>query len=65
MQGRSIRAEVARAVVTAGWDLNELRPVGLSLEDIFLQLTASEKEKKVEEKSEEKKPEETKAEAKV
>ena len=66
MQGRSIRAEVARAVVTAGWDLNELRPVGLSLEDIFLQLTASEKaEKKVEEKSEEKKPEETKAEASV
>ena len=66
MQGRSIRAEVARAVVTAGWDLNELRPVGLSLEDIFLQLTASEKgEKKVDEKSEEKKPEETQAEAKV
>ena len=65
MQGRSIRAELARAVVTAGWDLNELRPVGLSLEDIFLQLTASEKEKKVEETSEEKKPEETQAEAKV
>jgi ABC-2 type transport system ATP-binding protein len=66
MQGRSIRAEVARAVVTAGWDLNELRPVGFSLEDIFLQLTASEKaEKKVEEKPEEKKPEEKKAEAKV
>jgi len=52
--------------VTAGWDLNELRPVGFSLEDIFLQLTASEKaEKKVEEKPEEKKSEETKAEAKV
>ncbi len=66
MQGRSIRAELARAVVTAGWDLNELRPVGFSLEDIFLQLTASEKaEKKVEEKPEEKKSEETKAEAKV
>jgi ABC-2 type transport system ATP-binding protein len=66
MQGRSIRAELARAVVTAGWDLNELRPVGFSLEDIFLQLTASEKaQTKVEEKPEEKKPEETKAEAKV
>ena len=53
-------------MVTAGWDLNELRPVGLSLEDIFLQLTASEKaEKKVEEKSDEKKPEETHTEAKV
>ncbi len=66
MQGRSIRAEVARAVVTAGWDLNELRPVGFSLEDIFLQLTASEKaEKRAEEKLEEKKPEEKSAEAKV
>jgi ABC-2 type transport system ATP-binding protein len=43
VQGRSIRADLARAVVTAGWDLNELRPVGISLEDIFLQLTAAEK----------------------
>jgi len=43
IQGRSIRAELARAVVNSGWDLNELRPVGFSLEDIFLQLTASEK----------------------
>ena len=51
LQGRSIRADLARAVVSAGWDLQELRPVGLSLEDIFLQLTASEKaEKKTEEK---------------
>jgi ABC-2 type transport system ATP-binding protein len=57
LQGRSIRAEVARAVVTAGWDLNELRPVGFSLEDIFLQLTASEKAAtKVEEKKEDEKP---------
>jgi len=46
LQGRSIRAELARAVVTAGWDLNELRPVGFSLEDIFLQLTAAEKAEK-------------------
>ena len=42
LQGRSIRAELARAVVNAGWDLNELRPVNLSLEDIFLQLTTAE-----------------------
>jgi len=48
LQGRSIRAELARAVVTAGWDLNELRPVGFSLEDIFLQLTAAEKAEKSE-----------------
>src|SRR5450631_3617200 len=31
LQGRSIRADLARAVVGAGWNLNELRPVGLSL----------------------------------
>jgi len=43
LQGRQIRADVARTVVNAGWGLNELRTVGLSLEDIFLQLTAAEK----------------------
>jgi ABC-2 type transport system ATP-binding protein len=59
LQGRSIRADLARAVVSAGWDLHELRPVGFSLEDIFLQLTASEQEKA------EKKLEEKKVEAKV
>jgi ABC-2 type transport system ATP-binding protein len=42
LQGRHIRAELARAVVNAGWGLNELHAVGLSLEDIFLQLTAAE-----------------------
>jgi len=41
LQGRQIRAELARSVVNAGWNLNELRPVGLSLEDIFLQLTSN------------------------
>jgi ABC-2 type transport system ATP-binding protein len=39
LQGRHIRADLARTVVQAGWNLNELRAVGLSLEDIFLQLT--------------------------
>ncbi len=43
LQGRSIRADLARSVVQAGWNLSELRAVGLSLEDIFLQLTAAEK----------------------
>ena len=43
LQGRHIRAEVARSVVNAGWNLSELRAIGLSLEDIFLQLTAAEK----------------------
>ena len=42
LQGRQVRADVARSVVNAGWALNELRPVGLSLEDVFLQLTAAE-----------------------
>jgi ABC-2 type transport system ATP-binding protein len=37
-----IRGDVARAVVEAGWDLNELRASALSLEEIFLQLTGTE-----------------------
>jgi ABC-2 type transport system ATP-binding protein len=43
LQGRQIRADLARSVVNAGWNLSELRPVGLSLEEVFLQLTAAEK----------------------
>jgi len=42
LQGRHIRSELARTVVNSGWGLTELRSVGLSLEEIFLQLTASE-----------------------
>ncbi|MBV9505788.1 MAG: ATP-binding cassette domain-containing protein [Acidobacteriia bacterium] len=42
LQGRQIRPDLARTVVNSGWSLNEMRSVGLSLEDIFLQLTASE-----------------------
>ena len=41
LQGRPVRAELARAVVESGWNLNELRGVNLSLEDIFLQLTSA------------------------
>lgn len=41
LQGRTIRADIARAVVESGWNLNELRPVSLSLEDVFLQLTGT------------------------
>lgn len=41
--GQHIRADVARAVVREGWDLEELRPVAVSLEEIFLELTATEK----------------------
>jgi ABC-2 type transport system ATP-binding protein len=38
-KNRFARGDVARAVVEAGWDLNELRPTAVSLEEIFLQLT--------------------------
>src|SRR6266403_843383 len=41
LKGRHIRPALARAIVEAGWNLNELHAVGLSLEEIFLQLTAS------------------------
>ena len=42
MENRSVRPELARAVVQAGWNLTELRSVGESLEEIFLELTKSE-----------------------
>lgn len=38
----SIRSALARAVIEAGWGLYEIRSVGLSLEEIFLKLTAAE-----------------------
>ena len=38
-QGRDIRRELSHAVVTNGWGLLELRPMRLSLEEIFLSLT--------------------------
>jgi ABC-2 type transport system ATP-binding protein len=41
--GRNVRAELARKVVESGWALHELRPVAMSLEEVFLELTASEK----------------------
>jgi len=37
-----VRGDLARAVVEAGWDLNELKPAAMSLEEIFLQLTGAE-----------------------
>jgi len=37
--GGDTRPQVAKAVVQAGYELLELRPVGLSLEEIFLELT--------------------------
>jgi len=40
--GQDVRAEVARTTIKAGYDLLEMRPIGMSLEDIFLQLTREE-----------------------
>ncbi len=40
--GHDVRRELARAVVTSGWGLLELRPMRMSLEDIFLSLTTEE-----------------------
>src|SRR5688572_24917774 len=37
--GRDVRRELAAAVVTHGWGLLELRPMRMSLEEIFLHLT--------------------------
>jgi len=41
-KGRLVRGDLARMVVQSGWDLNELRPAAMSLEEIFLQLTEEE-----------------------
>jgi ABC-2 type transport system ATP-binding protein len=38
-QGRDVRRDIAAAVVRQGWGLLELRPMRMSLEEIFLSLT--------------------------
>jgi ABC-2 type transport system ATP-binding protein len=43
-QGQHVRPELARAVIEAGWNLNDLHAVGLSLEEIFLELTGAPKQ---------------------
>jgi gliding motility-associated transport system ATP-binding protein len=40
--GRDVRRDLARAVITSGWGLLEMRPMRMSLEDIFLSLTTEE-----------------------
>lgn len=40
--GADLRAEISSLVVGRGWGLLELRPVAMSLEEIFLQLTTEE-----------------------
>ena len=41
-RGRDVRRELAREIVTRGWGLLELRPMRMSLEEIFLQVTTEE-----------------------
>ena len=47
-----VRGDLARAVVEAGWDLNELRPASVSLEEIFLKLTGEQNAAQPENKTE-------------
>jgi len=44
VEGQDCRAELARTIVNQGWNLLELRTVGMSLEDIFLRLTTEDTE---------------------
>ena len=41
-RGTDVRREIARTIVTRGWGLLELRPMRMSLEEIFLQVTTDE-----------------------
>ena len=41
-RGRDVRRDLARTVVGSGWGLLELRPLRMSLEEIFLSLTTEE-----------------------
>ena len=41
-RGRDVRRDLARAVVASGWGLLEMRPMRMSLEDVFLSLTTEE-----------------------
>jgi ABC-2 type transport system ATP-binding protein len=43
-KGNDLRAELARAVVQKGWNLLELKAVGLGLEEVFLQLVTQDSE---------------------
>jgi ABC-2 type transport system ATP-binding protein len=44
--GKDLRPEVAKVVIKEGYDLLELRPLGMSLEEIFLELTGEESKRK-------------------
>ena len=41
-RGTDVRRDIARTIVNRGWGLLELRPMRMSLEEIFLQVTTDE-----------------------
>ena len=43
--GHDLREDLGRFVVTSGWGLLELKPVSITLEDVFLRLTQEESDK--------------------
>lgn len=43
-RGADVRRQLASTIVTNGWGLLELRPLRMSLEDIFLELTTTEED---------------------
>jgi ABC-2 type transport system ATP-binding protein len=43
LQGRHVHSDLSRSVVNAGWSLREVRALNLTLEEIFLRLTGSER----------------------
>ena len=42
-RGSDIRRELARTIVNQGWGLLDLRPMRMSLEEVFLQVTTEER----------------------
>jgi ABC-2 type transport system ATP-binding protein len=52
VRGHDIRRDLARTVVSKGWGLLELRPLRMSLEEIFLQVTTEETAPKADEPTE-------------
>jgi ABC-2 type transport system ATP-binding protein len=49
LAGQDPRPQVARAIIQAGYDLLQLQPINMSLEEIFLQLTREDERVEIEE----------------
>jgi ABC-2 type transport system ATP-binding protein len=46
-QGDQVRGAMASTIVQQGWGLLEIKPVALSLEDLFMQIVTSEERPRV------------------